>query len=241
MIYQLTGVEEQIDFGYGVTGESYYNSAEVLLNNNESIEVMQLKELPLNFLYRHSIELFLKSLIIICHKKLEINYNEDDFNSKKPKIFYSGEWRLLHRCHWLNALYDYWRNMVDDNFKKLTELSGPYSHWQKEGDIEKLLYIIAKYDNQSSFFRYPVTENKEGDLEKFSMTKVDIKSLQEIFEKKRKVGKMTTIFLDEEENVKRAYTSKEEPLEEVSQALRKVAHYFYCIHIMARNTLCKGF
>jgi hypothetical protein len=32
----------------------------------------------------------------------------------------------------------------------------------------------------------------------------------------------------------------EDVLDNVTQALKKVSHYFYCIHIMTRVTLCNG-
>lgn len=239
-MYQLLGIDEQIDLGYGVTGEAYYNSAEVLRDEKNKIKVQQLKELPINFLYRHSIELFLKSLIIICHKKLKVPYGDEPSDSNKPKILTDGVWRPLHRSHWIDVLYSYWREFVDNHYDKLTDMSGPNSHWNKENDIEVLIDLIAKYDKESSFFRYPVTENEEGDIEKFEMQKVDIDSLQSIFKKEVDLGEITTVFLDENEQVTKAYTNKGEPLEDLTNALQKVSYYLYCIHIMARMTICKG-
>ena len=60
MMYQLTGANAHLDFGFGITGESYYESAKYLDENKHAIGVFQLVEMPINFCYRHSIELFLK-------------------------------------------------------------------------------------------------------------------------------------------------------------------------------------
>lgn len=75
MQYTLTGIDTHLDFGFGITGESYYNNADFLFQNKEKVQAFQLAEMPVNFVYRHSIELFLKSLIIIFHKKLELPYD----------------------------------------------------------------------------------------------------------------------------------------------------------------------
>ena len=84
-MYQLTPPNEHLDFGFGITSETYYGSAKLLNEQKKNIQAFQLVEMPISFLYRHSIELALKSLIIIFHKKLQIPYEKESFESKKPK------------------------------------------------------------------------------------------------------------------------------------------------------------
>lgn len=83
----LTGIDDHLDFGFGVTADSYYHSAEYLFTNKRKIKTFQQVEMPINYLYRHSIELFLKSLIIIFHKQLKIPYSDEPSDSIKPMIF----------------------------------------------------------------------------------------------------------------------------------------------------------
>lgn len=65
MEYWLTSPGDHLDFGFGITAETYYNSAKYMDEGRHKIQAFQLIEMPINFLYRHSIELALKSLIII--------------------------------------------------------------------------------------------------------------------------------------------------------------------------------
>jgi hypothetical protein len=73
MKYLLTGIQLHPDKGFGITADSYYKSAEHLMTNHfEFYDSTQQAEMPQNFLFRHSIELYLKSLIIIFHRELKI-------------------------------------------------------------------------------------------------------------------------------------------------------------------------
>jgi len=90
MTYQLTSIDTHLDYGFRITGESYYLSAEHLYENRENIKAFQQVEMPANYLYRHSIELFLKSLIIIFHRRLKIPFDKEPFDTDKPKIFIGG-------------------------------------------------------------------------------------------------------------------------------------------------------
>lgn len=248
MQYQLISPEDHLDFGFGITAETYYNSAEFMNKGRDEIKAVQLVEMPINFLYRHSIELALKSLIVIFHKKLAIPYENDSCDSKKPKILSNGKWRPLYSCHWIDELYQYWKDeLLLKNIDKLESLANA-GDWKEYEDITKAIPIIAKYDKQSSFFRYPVTENPNLDLEKFTMKEVDVETLFKTLKdrnstEEKNVGKGAKIILalkNEDNEIVKAYEQQKELLTELSDSLKKVAHYFYCIHIMTRMTLCNG-
>lgn len=243
----MSGIELHPDFGFGITGDSYFKSAEHLRNNHhEHYDVTQQREMPENFLLRHSIELYLKSLIVIFHKKLEINYDQDSFESEKPKIFTGGTWRPLYTCHWIDELYDYWLNqLLLPNKEKLEKLA-PKGDWQEAEEISNLFPIICQYDRDSSFFRYPVTKDTSLDKHKFTMKRFNADTLTKFMEeiqsddKKRKIGKTVFVKVDENDKITDAFQEDEKVLEDVSDALYQVANYFHCIHIMTRVTLCGG-
>lgn len=246
MIYQLTGIDTHLDFGFGITGEAYYESAEYLFSNKESIKVVQLGEMPINYLYRHSIELFIKSLIIISHKKLQIAYDSEPFDSVRPKILTGGIWKDLYTCHWLDELYNYWLNELLLRHKDALESIAPRGDWQESNSISEFFPLIASYDRDSSFFRYPVTRNAALDPEKFTMQHIDLEKLQQIFkgEDTRKNGIGSQLFLlyrNDDGNIIDGFERTDDVLEDITQALKEVAHYFYCIHAMARMTLCEGY
>lgn len=248
MQYSLTGIDSHLDFGFGITGETYYNTAKFLDDHKTEVQAFQLREMPINFLYRHSIELLLKSLIIIFHKKLQINYDKESYNSKHPKILSNGKWVSLYRSHWIDELYNYWKDsLLIPNQDKLNELA-PRGDWKEYDEISKALPIITKYDRESSFFRYPVTENSEQDLEKFTMQPIDVETLFKLLNKpneekengEEKKGKVIMALKDENDEIVKAYIHADNLLEDVTKSLQQASNYFYCIHIMTRVELCKG-
>ena len=246
MQYLLTGIETHLDFGFGVTGDSYYHSAEHLIENKSAVKTMTQLEMPINFLYRHSIELFLKSLIITFHKQLKLPYGTESYNSTTPKIYTNGEWRNLYTCHWIDELYSYWLNEL--LLKQNSELMklAPKGDWQEYKEITDFFPLITGYDRDSSFFRYPVTKNTSLDPKKFTMQRLDSEKLQKLFSdnpdnKKGKNGARIFMLLkDENDIITDGFEKDDNILENVTHALKEVSYYFYCIHIMTRMTLCNG-
>ena len=244
MLYTLTSIDTHLDFGFGIMGKSYYNSAEFLHKNMEQINDFQQKEMPMNFLYRHSIELFLKFLIVIFHKQLKLPYDTEPFDSVKPKILIDGKWRELYTCHWIDELYKYWLNELLLKHKEDLEKLAPQGEWQEDTNISKCFPLISKFDSDSSFFRYPVTKNTLLDAEKYTMRKIDTQKLEDVFsdelntkdegEKKR----IIMLLKNDEGEIVDGFEKFENVLGNVTEALNKVSYYFICIHAMTRFTLC---
>ncbi|MCU0431091.1 MAG: hypothetical protein MUF42_14090 [Cytophagaceae bacterium] len=247
MQYLMTGIELHPDKGFGITADSYYKSAEHLMTNRfEHYDVTQQAEMPQNFLYRHAIELYLKSLIIIFHRKLKINYGNEPFDSEEPEIFNDGKWRKLYTCHFIDKLYEYWlNNLLLPNIDVLNE-KAPKGDWQETKKITYLFPVISKYDQDSSYFRYPITKNSSLDTKKYTMQKFKttnmdqfIKEIQEQISEAKK-GTFTMLLIDDSDNIVEAFKQTEDVLSDVRDALKEVAFYFSCIHIMTRITLCGG-
>jgi len=245
MQYQITGIDTHLDFGFGITGEAYHKSAKYLYDNKGVIDIIQQVEMPINYLYRHSIELFLKSLIIIFHKRLNLPYDTEPFDSIKPKIFTGGKWKDLYTCHWIDELYNYWLNELLLKNKQDLDKLAPMGDWQEESSISKLFPLIADYDRDSSFFRYPVTKNSRLDSKKYTMQRLDLKKLQSIFDgedtrKNKKGSRLFTLIKNDDNEIVEGFEKTEDVLNNVTQALKQVSYHFYCIHIMTRVTLCGG-
>ena len=88
----------QIDSGLGSTADSFYYAAQTLENNQESKYGFGIGggKLPLLYLYRHSIELYLKSVITliyrVCPSQNDRLKSDDNLpllieNNKEKKIF----------------------------------------------------------------------------------------------------------------------------------------------------------
>ena len=247
MNYIMTGIELHPDNGFGITADSYYKSAEHLMNNHyEHYSVTQQAEMPQNFLFRHSIELYLKSLIIIFHKKLEIDYGTVPFDSNEPEIFTDGKWKKLYTCHFIDTLYEYWlSNLLTPNIEKLNKVA-PKGDWKEYEKISDLFPIVCKFDRDSSYFRYPITKNSSLDNKKFTMQKFKAGNLTDFMKEiqdgksKSKDGGITMVMVDDEDNILNAFNNSKDVLPDVRDSLKEIAYYFNCIHVMTRVTLCGG-
>lgn len=242
----MIGIESHIDKGFGITADAYYQSAEHLMNNHfEHYDVTQQVEMPQNFLFRHSIELYLKSLIIIFHRILKINYGSVAFDSDEPEVFVDGQWRKLYTSHYIDKLYEYWLNqLLLPNIERLNQIASK-GEWQEAEEITKMLPLICKYDRDSSYFRYPITRNSLVDNEKYTMQKFRSKEIEEIVDeineqKLEGAGSLTMLVFDEGDNLMEAFKHKKNILVDVRDALKKVAFYLNNIHVMTRVTLCDG-
>lgn len=70
MQYLLTPLHAQFDSGFGATGNAFKDAAGFLDGDKEANKDNLFNaNLPVNFLYRHAIELFLKSAIVIFHRR----------------------------------------------------------------------------------------------------------------------------------------------------------------------------
>ncbi len=247
MQYLLTGIETHPDFGFGITAEAYRASAKFLSDHRAQIQSFQQAEMPINFLYRHSIELFIKSLIIIMHKALEIPYGEKSFNSDKPMILINEQWIDLFSCHWIDQLSAYWLNhLLIKNIDLLSRIA-PDGEWREEKTITSLFPIITKYDRDTSFFRYPITKNTQSlDKEKYTMQPMSKESLAgmpfsiPVPKGNTANGGVFLLCKDENNQVVSGYQKNDDILLEITDALQKVSEYLSCMHVMSRCTLCEG-
>ncbi len=248
-MFTLTGIESHIDKGFGITADSYYKSAEHLFANHyEFYDSTQQAQMPENFLYRHSIELYLKSLIIIYHQKLQINYGTVPFDSDKPEIkAIDSKWISLYKCHFIDELYKYWQEelLIPNNAELKAKF--PKGDWESYDEITELMSIVCKYDKDSSFFRYPITKNTSLDHKKFNMQKFKsvnmskfIEEIQQTNKNTEKKGGLISLVVDENENIVEAFKYEGDILKDIRDALKKIAHYFYGIHTMTRCIMCEG-
>jgi len=154
MKYLIAGIEHQTDKGFGINAEAFKKSADFLVESEEfTTDFIPQKHMPIFFLYRHSIELFLKSMIVILHSELSLPYP----NSKPQILTEEGKWRDLDNCHWIDALYWYWAKILTEQKEKL-ELEAPKGSWMVHPDLAENIKLIASYDKDSTFFRYPFTK-----------------------------------------------------------------------------------
>ena len=112
MHYLMTPLQSHFDMGFGGVASSFKHAADLVANpeaNSSSID----SHLPASFLYRHAIELFLKSGIIIFHRKFNIPWG--DGSASEPQVPIAGKWRSMYSIHNLAPLYARFLALMQEN------------------------------------------------------------------------------------------------------------------------------
>lgn len=237
MMYYLVPMKDQSDFGFGMMASTFLHGADKL--KAEDKFALGFEYLPICYLKRHSLELFLKSFIILLHKNYEINYGDTPFTSDKPKYQNNkGEWQDLYKEHDLSKLFQHFKSILDlhrDDVAEKTMVSDwPFFNEDYLDSINE----ITDYDNHSDFFRYPMSKDKAKDGHKQLAKKVSFDEALEITKKQK------GMFLAVENSVgdiKSLYSTQSNPvIDSTQKILDDIAYHFDCFHTALRVTMFNG-
>lgn len=239
MQYILAPLERHSDDGFGALGDAFKRAADVLVKTDEASKRMFWSELPIIFLLRHAIELFLKSGIIVVHRKLKIAYDTENYKSAKPSLLTSsGAWKPLFKTHDLPELYWYWKKLVSENKERLTELSEHKPDMSIPNELDGWVAAVGSVDPSSEYFRYPVSKNRGSDKEKSSFKEV---SLEALFPKEESEEKVHALVVEDSDgNFVRAFKHDSATNREVEEAAWRAADMLSNFHIMLRVELMNG-
>ncbi len=163
--YLLMPLHRHYDYGFGATGEAFKNAADRLMEPGNEERLLN-GHLPINFLFRHSIELFLKSLIIVIHKRLKLSYGNEPFDST-PKILVDAKWKPIHQVHSIALLYGYFKSILVNHKPEFDSISR--TNWTDiPVDLDEWISAIDGADSTGTFFRYPFTRDLGSDEGKSS-------------------------------------------------------------------------
>ncbi len=219
----------QYDSGFGAIADSFKFAADAL---EEAPHAGGLEShLPISFLFRHSIELYLKSCIVIFHRKFKIAYEDTDGGD--AAILVGGKRKLLKDIHALGPLFTHFKSIIDRNIEFLSKFED--AEWAMSDELELRVKLIDGMDSSSTFFRYPVTKDKPKDKHK---TAVQPNDWERMVERMHKGGKPVKafVFVDDEYNVVESFNYDDEKIKPLTKALRKTAQEFCGIHMMV---VCK--
>ena len=237
MLYTLAPLERHSDDGFGAVGEAFKAAADKLVEAGES-QRMFWSELPIIFLLRHAIELFLKSGIIIVHRRLRLAYGTEGYKTKKPMLFTSaGTWKPLLKTHDIQAIYWYWNKLLTENVERITAVSLHKSDMTIPPELAGWIVVIGAVDPNSDYFRYPITKNEQTDKEKSSFKEV---ALDVLLPSAGQEKLKAMIIEDQDGNFVRAYKYDSSTNRETEDAARKAADMLSNFHIMLRCELMDG-
>jgi hypothetical protein len=165
MKYMLLPLDQHADGGLGATGEAFQEAAKALSAQAETMGSSPI-HLPINFLYRHAIELFLKSMIVVLHRELGVDYGDKPHDGS-AFVSIGGTWKPLHRVHSVAALWAHARELLSSHADELSARCR--TDWQAIPDgLDAAIAAIEEADGTSTYFRYPDARRPEGDAAKSS-------------------------------------------------------------------------
>ena len=233
MNYLLTPLDEHFDLGFGSVANSFKHAADsVLSSESPSLNA----HLPASFLYRHSIELFLKSGIIIFHRKFQIPFDQDPFDSE-PKVLIGNKWKAMYSVHGVQDLYSYFRRLVSAHADYLAQHTR--TNWEFPPELDGWVSEIEGTDSTSTFFRYPVTKHKAKDANKSVHRESDVDRVLSQLKEGAKPVKAFVV-LGEGDEIVKTFTFNDELAKAMTNVLRDTANLFYGCHAAMRGELTSG-
>src|SRR4029077_13232699 len=102
MKYLFMPLNQHFDDGFGATGEAFERSAKLLSSTPDDVTYHY--QIPLCFLYRHAIELYLKSAIVVLHRALAIPYDKNPHHGP-AFVLVNPKWKPIYQVHSVAELW----------------------------------------------------------------------------------------------------------------------------------------
>lgn len=228
-MYFLLPLSKQTDYGFGFTAGQFMDAAKLVIEKDTSDDL----SMPINYLLRHSIELYLKSFIIILTKFKDLGDVGGVFDVNSICI---GK-VTISNCHNISVLYNEFK-VILSLVKKGLPSKGD---WDIPGEVERYVNLINGYDSKSDLFRYPITNNINADEKK---NKVRTISADDVISAVNcDGGKPVKCFmlLGHNDDILDVYDINTKVQPDIRKALIKLGEFVYNFHAMLRFVVCKGF
>lgn len=237
MHYMLMPLHKHFDSGFGATAEAFKKAAEKLAPDGDVSRAF-VEHLPVSFLYRHATELFLKSGIVIFHRRLKLPFGTEPHNSE-PMVSTAKGWKPFHTVHRIALLYSYWRELFATHRDFLSQNTG--TAWDFPLELDGWIATIDKSDPGSTFFRYPMTKDKAGDEQKSGFKEATHEDIVAQIQRPNRKPLKAFIVEDENDEFVTAYYLDDESGSQIEVALRKTAGLLSAVHFALRVELAGGF
>ena len=228
----------QIDSGFGSTADSLYYAAQALEKNIESPHGFGIGggKLPILYLYRHSIELYLKAVITFIyriHPQDSSSKTDDNF----PKLKSNGIDKKIFNVHSISILFDNYLLMLENNKDSIHSRSG-YNWFDIPEEIPLLIKKIEDYDSSSTMFRCPITMDPNLDYGKSTFKEYDPLKSSKLNE-----GSKSNIFLliqNSNSEIIESYVSDNNALDEIYKALKDLSEQLSGLHFGLKLDLIRN-
>ena len=230
----MTPLLSHFDTGFGGMGNSFKHAADLVAKLEADSPTMN-SHLPASFLYRHAIELYLKSGIIIFHRKFELPWG--DGTESEPQISIAGKWKPMYSIHNLVPLHGRLLTLMQEHSEFLRTKTR--TTWDFPSEFSNWLAEIDATDSSSTFFRYPVTKHADKDETKSTMKCEDYQSIIARMGPGSPPQKMFVV-LDQDDNVVSSYRMDRTHSLAKLGVLQKAAECMSDCHAAMRGELTDG-
>ncbi len=238
MKFEMTPFSEQIDMGFGLMGNYFEQAAEKLEADKEGGFGKHL--IPKCHLYRHSVELHLKSIIMILHRHFKIPLGKGSGKSPYPSIQdnRTSNWKALNQVHSVADLFVHFEKLIRQLGDKVKQ-AGKTDWSDIPNDLRSWISVIEKYDRRGTFLRYPGDPQDYGEYEKSIFKR---KSPDEIARDLNGEGPKTIalVIQDDEGNATDGFVIDDEALKDLREALANSARTLLGVHLGFRHEFCDG-
>ncbi len=235
MHYLFMPLDQHFDKGFSAVANSFKKAADSLTQLTTEASFLN-SHLTVSFLYRHAIELYLKSTILIFHKKFKIPYGTAPYDGE-PHVLVDAKWKPMYNEHRVQTLYSYVRSLFSQQAEYLEKKTR--TDWSFPGELDDWISKIEATDSSSTFFRYPVTKDKAKDKEKSAIREDDFQSM---LAKTKSGAKPLKAFLvlDSDDQVTQAFSHDDTQSQEIVAILQEVAKVLYGCHAALVGELTGG-
>jgi hypothetical protein len=233
--YMMLPLDRHFDLGFGAVADSFKEAADALSASNESGPSLG-AHLPISFLYRHAIELYFKSAIIIFHRKFNLSYGEIP-SSGEPRVPIEGKWKPMYNVHGLQPLYEHFRSLFARHATYLAEYTN--TDWSFPDELARWISEIEETDSSSTFFRYPVTRHGKKDKDKSAIREDTYDNMLTNFAK-RQTPLNAFLVVNQDYEVVEAFSHDSTPAKVVISTLSNVAQLLYGCHAALVGELTGG-
>lgn len=235
MQYLFSPLDQHFDLGFGGIANSFKYAADAVLAPESNSPDLN-PHLPANFLYRHAIELYLKSGIIIFHRKLKLPYG-DFAHDGEPHVPVGLRWKPMYSIHRLSVLHQYFRQLFVSNADYLA--TNTVVNWDLPPELESNIALIDATDATSTFFRYPVTKHQEQDKNKSIIRADSFENIVNRMGAGQPPQKMLLTVNDAQEVVQ-AFHFDDSLIKKTTEVLKATAEILYGCHAAMRGTITGG-
>lgn len=211
----LLPLGRHFDGGFKATGDAFKAAAERLAETPDVMGFASNAHLPINYLYRHAIELYLKSMILVLTRVIERSNEPLDPTKVKVQVHKDS---ALTRVHSLEVLLHELQRLVTANADEISRLTP--QDWNVPQAVRDWIDTIEQHDAGSTFSRYPSSKSAFDNI-KSSFQSVELETLAKKVNGKKsgEKGHIALLLKNDDGEIVEAFSMQEEILPELRKAL----------------------